>query len=282
MLSKRLLVFTDLDGSLLDHHDYSHEAADPMLAELERMHVPVIPATSKTAAELLEIRKELNNHHPFIIENGAAVYIPENYFRRRPPDTTIVDKFWVKAFTQPRQYWQALLQSLNKDFEDCYTTFAQAGVEGIMELTGLEPGKAEQASMRGYSEPVSWHGTETKKEKFITQLEDHGAVVLQGGRFLHVSGNCNKGSALRWLTRQYQSDDPSRPVVTIAAGDSQNDVAMLETADIALIIRSPVNEMPLINQHQQCFFSGDFGPKGWVEGLNIVLDFLRNPGTAIS
>ena len=281
MLNRQLLVYTDLDGSLLDHHDYNHEAADSMLAELERMHVPVIPATSKTAAELLAIRKELSNKHPFIVENGAAVYIPENYFRTRPPNTAIVNGFWVKAFTEPRQYWQSLLQTLNKDFEGCYTTFEQAGVNGVMELTGLAPGKAGQASMRDYSEPVSWHGTETEKEKFIKRLEEHGATVLQGGRFLHVSGNCNKGTALHWLTRQYQSEDSGQSVITIAAGDSPNDVAMLEAADIALIIRSPVNEMPVIDRHHRCFRSSDFGPKGWVEGINIVLDFLRNPDIAI-
>lgn len=275
MLNERLLVFTDLDGTLLDHHDYSHDAADTLLAELERMHVPVIPATSKTAAELLEIRKELNNRHPFIIENGAAVYIPENYFRMRPPDTAVVNGFWVKAFTEPRQHWQSLLRSLNRDFEESYTTFEQAGVEGIMEMTGLEREKAGQAAMRGYGEPVYWRGTESEKEKFIQQLEERGAAVLQGGRFLHVSGTCNKGSALRWLTRQYQSDDPGQSFITIAAGDSQNDVAMLEAADMALIIRSPVNAMPVIDQHQQCFRSGDFGPKGWVEGMHMVLDFLQ-------
>jgi hypothetical protein len=57
---------------------------------------------------------------------------------------------------------------------------------------------------------------------------------------------------------------------------------MFEVADIALIIRSPVNEMPVIDQHQHCFLSGEFGPKGWVEGMNIVLDFLRNPDITIS
>ena len=282
MLNMQLLVYTDLDGSLLDHHHYSHEAADTMLVELESMHVPVIPATSKTAAELLEIRKELNNDHPFIIENGAAVYIPENYFRTRPQDTAIVNEFWVKTFTEPRQHWQLLLQSMNRDFEDAYTTFQEAGVKGIMEMTGLEPGKAVQASMRDYGEPVFWRGTEMEKEKFIKRLEDHGAVVLQGGRFLHVSGACNKGSALRWLTRLYQSDNPGQSFITIATGDSQNDVAMFEAADIALIIRSPVNEMPVIDQHQHCFRSSDFGPKGWVEGMNIVLDFLRNSDIGIN
>jgi len=272
MLTKRLLIYTDLDGSLLDHHDYSHAAADAMLAELKQMNVPVIPATSKTAAELLEIRKELGNHHPFIIENGAAVYIPEGYFSTPPPDTAIIDGFQVKAFTEPRQHWQSLLKTLQKEYDGCYATFQQAGVEGIMKMTGLEHDKAEQASQRSYGEPLSWQGTTEEKQAFIKRLEELGASVLQGGRFLHVSGHCDKGSALHWLTRQYQANEPDGEFTTVAAGDSQNDVAMLEAADIALIIRSPVNEMPDIDRHQHCFRSSAYGTQGWVEGMRLVLD----------
>lgn len=282
MLIKRVLIYTDLDGSLLDHHDYSHDAADAMLAELEQMNVPVIPATSKTAAELLDIRQELDNHHPFIIENGAAVYMPEDYFSMRPPGTAIIDGFRVKAFTEPRQHWQSLLNTLPEEYQGCYTTFQQAGVEGIMKMTGLVPDKAERASQRNYGEPVLWHGTAEKKAAFINRLEALGASVLQGGRFMHVSGHCDKGRALQWLTRQYQADEPDSAFTTVAAGDSQNDVAMLEAADIALIIRSPVNEMPVIDRHQHCFRSSAYGPKGWVEGINNVLDFLRNPNSAIN
>jgi len=275
MLTKRLLIYTDLDGSLLDHHDYSHAAADAMLAELEQMNVPVIPATSKTAAELLDIRDELDNNHPFIIENGAAVYIPEDYFSARPADTKIIDGFWVKAFTKPRQHWQSILKTLQDEYEGCYTSFQQAGVEGIVKMTGLDSDHAALASQRSYGEPVSWLATPEKKKAFIKRLEALGASVLQGGRFLHVSGHCDKGRALRWLTRQYQADEPGSTFTTVAAGDSQNDVAMLEAADIALIIRSPVNEMPVINRNQHCLRSSAYGPEGWVEGMRIVLDSLH-------
>ena len=281
MLNTRLLIYTDLDGTLLDHHDYSHAAADAMLAELERLHVPVIPATSKTAIEMLEIRMELENHHPFIIENGAAVYLPDDYFSNRPHDAHVVEGFQVKAFSEPRQHWQLLLQSLQKDYEGCYTTFEQAGVEGIMEMTGLDAAKAQQASLRGYGEPICWYGSEAKKAAFVKQLEDRGASVLQGGRFMHVSGRCDKGRALRWLTRQYESDDPGRSVITVAVGDSQNDAAMLEVADMAVIVPSPVNAMPDIELHQYCYRSTAYGPEGWVEGMNDVLDSLRNSGRAI-
>lgn len=281
MLSKRLLVFTDLDGTLLDHHDYSHAAADAMLAELARMNVPVVPATSKTVAEMLVIREELDNHHPFIIENGAAVYIPEDYFAICPADTVIINGFRVKSFTEPVQYWYSLVTAMQKEYAGCFTTFQQAGIEGIMKLTGLDADSAKRAAQRHFSEPVSWQGTAQQKESFIKQLEARGARILQGGRFMHVSGDCDKGRALRWLTAQYRVNEPGSEIVSVAAGDSQNDIAMLEAADIALLVRSPVNEMPVLERQQHCIRSSAYGPEGWVEGMNIVLDFMQNPDRAI-
>lgn len=63
-------VFTDLDGTLLDHETYSWEAARPALERLELSGIPWILVTSKTRAEVELWRKQLGNRHPFIIENG--------------------------------------------------------------------------------------------------------------------------------------------------------------------------------------------------------------------
>lgn len=78
------LIFSDLDGSLLDNDSYSHAAADALLAKLDQDEIPVILTTSKTRAEVEALRVELNNRHPFITENGAAVYIPQGYFSTKP------------------------------------------------------------------------------------------------------------------------------------------------------------------------------------------------------
>jgi mannosyl-3-phosphoglycerate phosphatase family protein len=188
----------------------------------------------------------------------------------------------VKAFTEPRQHWQSLLELLREEYKDCFITFQQAGVEGIMKMTGLGYSEAERASQRGYGEPLYWRGTAEQKTEFIKRLEELGASVLQGGRFLHVSGHCSKGIALNWLTRQYQAEEPGRSFTTLAIGDSQNDVAMLEAADMALIIRSPVNDMPVIDLHQHCFYSSAYGPEGWAEGVRTVLDFLQNKNIIIN
>jgi mannosyl-3-phosphoglycerate phosphatase len=54
-LQDSLLVITDLDGSLLDHHTYSWQAAEAWLARLEEHEVPLVICSSKTAAEIMPL-----------------------------------------------------------------------------------------------------------------------------------------------------------------------------------------------------------------------------------
>lgn len=78
-----LLVFTDLDGTLLDHHTYSFEPALPALNALKEKNIPLIICTSKTRAEIEKWRLELRTDHPFISENGGAIFIPKGYFSHK-------------------------------------------------------------------------------------------------------------------------------------------------------------------------------------------------------
>ncbi|WP_257294501.1 hypothetical protein [Endozoicomonas sp. YOMI1] len=52
-----ILVFTDLDGSLLDHNHYGWAAARPALELLSEREIPVIFNTSKTFKEVLVIQR---------------------------------------------------------------------------------------------------------------------------------------------------------------------------------------------------------------------------------
>ncbi|HEY4579910.1 MAG TPA: HAD-IIB family hydrolase, partial [Candidatus Acidoferrales bacterium] len=66
-----MIVFTDLDGTLLDYHTFSWTAANEALAEIERRRVPLVFCTSKTRAEIEALRRKIGNAHPFISENGG-------------------------------------------------------------------------------------------------------------------------------------------------------------------------------------------------------------------
>ena len=76
--SHQLLVFSDLDGCLLDHFSYSYQAARPPLNKLSA--IPQIITASKTLAEIAELSAELELVSRFIVENGAGGIMPANYF----------------------------------------------------------------------------------------------------------------------------------------------------------------------------------------------------------
>lgn len=267
-----LVVYSDMDGTLLDHHSYSHAAAQPMLEELERRNIPLVLCTSKTRAEVLWWRSRLSNHHPFIIENGAAVLIPPGYFAEEPTDLTLQGGLLVHSFVQPREHWLRVVARAEQRFAASFRQFSRLDAQQIAELTGLELAMAELAAERQYGEALCWDGSEPARLAFIDEIERLGARVLQGGRFLHVSGQCDKGVAMNWLHRLYTQHYGQR-TVSLACGDSENDRQMLETSDTALIVRSPVNPPPNL-QRGECFISDQIGPRGWYEGIREILALL--------
>ncbi len=279
------LIFTDLDGSLLDHHSYSFAPAVPLLAELETLSVPVIPITSKTFTEVMMLRHQLDNRHPFIVENGAALYVPRRYFKVQPEHALLENGFWVLRNVPRRAKWQQLLAERVADFSGEFETFdsvyAASGAAGVAAITGLEMPAAEMANQREHSEPVHWLGSPQRKQSFIYRLQEAGATVLQGGRFLNVGGDVDKGRAMLQLRDLYLAD-ASPPATNhqesnnshceiLAIGDSNNDVAMLEVASSALVIRADDRSPPSLKRTENCYTSRQIGPEGWVEGVNLWL-----------
>ena len=271
MSSDKTLIFSDLDGTLLDHYSYSADAAKTTLAQLKAANIPVILTTSKTYAEVIELQDKLSIDAPFIVENGAAIYLPKSIFITQPDDTIDDGNYWLKCFCQPRAHWLEMLATLSDKFNGSYLGFSQMSVEQLMEITGLDHAAATQAKARAFGEPIQWLGDEASKSAFIKQLKQRGAVVLHGGRFIHVSGLCDKGKALSWLSHCYQKHLYQQAPTTIALGDGGNDVAMLTVADYAVQIRSPVHDFPALTRANKTIQTTKFGPHGWAESINAIL-----------
>jgi mannosyl-3-phosphoglycerate phosphatase len=217
-----------------------------------------------------KLQQTIGFNSPFISENGAAIYIPIGYFDQQPQDTFTQGYYWVKEFCQPRKYWLDLLTQHAQAFNDDFIGFSSLSVEALCEITDLSPDNARLALIRNYAEPVLWQGSETNKQAFIELMTRVGAHTLQGGRFLHVGGDTDKGKAMQWLADVY-SKQYNTPVTTIALGDSGNDNAMLEAADLAIQIKSPVHEFPSLATKNPCIKSSEFGPKGWAECIKQTL-----------
>ena len=258
------LIVTDLDGSLLDHYTYSAAPAMPVLQELADQDVPVVLCSSKTRAEMKLLRQRLKLSTPYIVENGAAVFFPPSEKVNVPTDADCVEGDWCHRFGSARQHWLELLATLPSTWEGSWRGFSELTTHQIADLTGLSKDEAALAAAREFGEPVQWLGALSEQESWCAWLEARGARILRGGRFLHVAGPWDKGVALQWLRNVMAEEEP---LVTIALGDSHNDIAMLEAADYAVVIRSPVHPPPPLSEQQQVYVTRATGPLGWVEGI---------------
>ena len=271
MKKLKTIIYSDLDGTLLDHFTYQSTAANQTLQQLKKANVPVILNTSKTLAELKIIHRELNLTTPFIIENGAAIYIPINTFKTQPADTVVVDNYWVKSFSLPRQYWLNLLSVHTAEFSPYYQSFSTLSSSELCKITGLNLEETKRAKKRQFAEPLHWLGDDATKKSFVDRLISLGANVVQGGRFIHVGDYCDKGQALIWLTERYREHFENFSIFTIALGDGGNDIAMLEAADIAVQVRSPVHDFPTLYRQYKTTQTKLYGPEGWTEAIQQLL-----------
>lgn len=262
------IVFTDLDGSLLDHRDYGCEAALPLLATLEQASIPVIFVTSKTRVEVDTLRTKLGNTHPFVVENGAAIVLPTQRFPTCPPGFTSFQDHWILESQVSRQNIIDILSSLTTRYPGEFISFSAAGTDGIASMTGLSSEAAALANTREYSEPIQWRGEPHRLALFIEELKSHHVFATQGGRFISLSGRCDKGLATRRLIRLYENTVGRKPLPTLSCGDSANDIGMLESTDTALCIRSPAHDFPPLSRNSaSTIHSTHMGTLGWIEGV---------------
>ena len=264
-----LLIFTDLDGTLLDHHTYSFEPAQAAMQSLKTFSIPCVINTSKTFVELVELRKALNHQDPFIVENGSAVYIPKHLALTLNEPLEDCGDYWCKSFGPKRDK----LIELTNDKQDKYTfkRFSDMTWQELVAITGLSEENAKQAMQREFTEPMVWTDSNLALNALRDDLAPSGVQIQKGGRFAHLMGeHCDKANAMLWLKELYelQSDEE---VTTMALGDGENDVGMLSKADIPVVIRSPVHAPPEIPNRCDAWLSDGYGPEGWAQEINKIL-----------
>lgn len=251
------LVFSDLDGTLLDHDSYSWAPAHAMLLRLNRVGVPVVLASSKTAVEMIPLRAAMAlGPVPMICENGAGVVQADQTAAGSAPD-----------YARLRDALNRLDPGLRAGFEG----FGDMGPDRISQVTGLSRPDACRAASRSFSEPGLWSGSDQARAAFLDALQTQGISARMGGRFLTLSFGGTKADRMAEIADQYGNPQ------TIALGDAPNDLEMLQTADFGILIANPHNapvpHMPgedtgRIRRTQSA------GPAGWTEGLTSLLSDL--------
>lgn len=254
--SPPLIVFTDLDGTLLDHDTYGHDPARPALQRLAKLGAPVILASSKTAAEIAPLREDLGlSAFPAIVENGAGVLEPHT------------------APGNDRGAYLRLRQALTQvpgDLRTRFRGFGDMSIAEVADITGLTAEAAALARTRAFSEPGLWLGETTRQPAFLEALAEHGVAARRGGRFLTLSFGGSKADRMADIAARFGTP------YSVALGDAPNDIEMLEHADLGIVIANPHSAPlpPLAGEAEgRIRRSTKPGPAGWnAEVLRVLMD----------
>lgn len=257
----RLIIFTDLDGTLLDHKTYSFHPALPVLERLKAARIPVILASSKTAAEIGPLQRELGlEAWPAIVENGAGILCPQ-----------------ASAGEFSGSYEQIRQTIKDVDPDGCFQGFGDWNVDEVVRRTGLDPAAAEQAKQRQYSEPGRFSGSEAQRAVFIEALRDVGLDARMGGRFLTIAAPGTKAARMSEITARLFEGEAVR---SVALGDAPNDVEMLEAADQGFIVANPAHTpLPELDGERKgrIVRTTLAGPAGWAQAIGALLDRMNKP-----
>ncbi|TNV23038.1 mannosyl-3-phosphoglycerate phosphatase-related protein [Buttiauxella sp. B2] len=258
-----LLIVSDLDGTLLDHHTYRWEAASPWISVLRQHEIPLILCSAKSAAEIIDWQNEFSlTGQAFIAENGAVIQL---------------DARWSDSEEYPRlltgmrhEELFSILEKLRQKFGFKFTCFTDVDENTLCELTGLTRKQANLARFSEASETLIWRDSDEMMTAFSDQLATLGLMLLQGGRFWHVLNmQAGKDKALHWLQQQFQQRE-GKTRITIGLGDSPGDAPLLDSVDFAVIVKG-YSRQPLTlrkDNPQRVYRSQHYGPEGWKDGLD--------------
>ena len=266
-----VLVFTDLDGTLLDGA-YSYAPAAPALRALERSGIPLVLVSSKTKTEIERLRVRMNHDGPFVVENGSALLIPRGWPDRRMDDTPSRSGYQVTVFGTPYPAIRAALKDMSEALGVTLKGFGDMTVEEIVRLSDLSPDEASLARAREYDEPFYVANACLTLTALQKEAEARGLKCTKGGAFYHLLGPTDKGKACRHLIERYRRDVQPESVKTIGLGDSWNDLPMLAEVDLPVLVQRPDGSyapdicLPALRR------AGGIGPVGWNAAVLELLE----------
>ena len=231
----KLVIFTDLDGTLLDRDTYSFEPAKPALHLIKQKNIPLIFSSSKTRAEIEGYQKKLENTHPFISENGGAVFVPKDYFSFPFRYDREVNSYFVLELGTSYLQIVAILESIGRETGISIKGFSDLTEKEIASLCGLSLKEAALAKKREYDEPFRVEGGESEVDLVRRKIKGKGLNYVWGGQFHHLLGKNDKGKAVEILKEFYENEFFS--ISTIGIGDSLNDLPMLSAVDHPIFLK---------------------------------------------
>ena len=264
---KRYLIFTDLDGTLLNHDNYSFGNNKKLISTIINNKNEIIFNTSKTFSECKKLLKELKlSNMPFSTENGAVLYFPKIRFNKIKNSSSF-EKYWkVRIAKLSSKVWHQFLKQKQKKYN--FLIAQDLSPKILKKYTNLN--NTNMMLDREASQIILWEDNLTKFKLFKNDLKsEKEGVLIKGSRFIQISSICNKRIAKKLISHAYDIQFRDKySINTIALGDSKNDIDMLNSCKYSCLIKNSTGtHVKLRPNKKNVFKSSKLAPDGWGEVL---------------
>jgi mannosyl-3-phosphoglycerate phosphatase len=260
----KIVIFTDLDGTLLDYYTYSCEMVMPLVTKLKNTGVAIVFCSSKTRAEQEVYRQRLGLDSPFIVEDGGAILIDKGYFSFPYEYHRVIDGYQVIELGMPYEEIRRIINEVRQQNNLTFKGFGDMDAIQVANLTGLDLASARLARKREYEETLNLTGSEPEIGLILSKIEEAGLSLSRGSRFYSVTGGNNKGKAVSVLIELFKRK--LGRIKTIGVGDSPNDMPMLAEVNVPVLVQKPGGyweELEIPNLYRV----EGIGPEGWIEAI---------------
>ena len=255
-----LIIFTDLDGSLLHRDTFQFSEIKDYLLELISKGIHIIPNSSKTESEILSFNQELGADLPYILENGSAIH-GLNLLNTNFPDKIILSR-------EKKEIIEIFNEKVPEILKNKCEFIVQMGKKKQMKIFGLTGDKLKNAIKRRFSIPLLFKGDKVDKNRILKILKKNSLTFQEGGRVINLCDNVNKVKSMNKIIKIFKKVENN--VKVIAVGDNYNDLEMLRNSDVPCLVFNDQFKLDQININN-LLVSNKPSPQGWADVIKLAL-----------
>ena len=255
-----IIIFTDLDGSLLDRDNFKFDQIKNFLKDLIDDGIIIIPNTSKTEKETKEFINELGSEVPFISENGSSIH-GLNLINTNFPNKIVLSR-------DKQELIKIFDSKVPKELQDKCKFVSNMNSKQQSDIFGLKDNKLKNALDRKYTIPFLFEGNKIEKNRLLKILRSSSLTMQEGGRVINLGDNTNKLKSMNQVIKIYKKVE--NKIKVIAVGDNFNDLDMLRNCDLPCLVFNDQFKQDQINI-DNLIVSDKPSPEGWADVIKTAL-----------
>jgi len=199
--------------SLIPVRGKSIPGLDEFTAAIDHRGIPAVWLTSRSRLQFDEPRRKLGHSHPFIAEDGCAVYLPEDYFHLRPESTlsrlqktaTVrLGRFTCIPIAEALPAASDALEALSEDTGVPLVTLRSLSPRELVQNTGLPQREAELVRQRDFDDVFFFAGaSEDEIKRFQAESLKRKVTCRQHGILWSAAIGPSTQRCIRDLAKLY-------------------------------------------------------------------------------